>query len=318
MTTTGSATRSASERGRGGPLPISIVVLTFNEEENLPACLDSVLGWADAVYVVDGFSTDRTVEIARARGCTVLETDLRGYGPIYNWALGQIAFETDWIMRLDADEIATDGLREVLARELPHVGAEVAGLYVKRRIHFLGRFIRHGGCYPIWHLRIWRRGRGFCEERLADEHIVLTSGTAERLDGDIVDDSRKTLSWWVHKHNGYATREAIEQVRTEFGLGGGSQLEARLLGSQEQRKRWLNVKVYSHLPLFVRPTLYFLYRYVIKLGVLDGPEGLVWHVLQGFWYRFLVDAKIFEIRKAMRDRGLDARQAILEVCGQKV
>ena len=182
----------------------------------------------------------------------------------------------------------------------------------------MGRWIRHGGCYPIWHLRIWRVGKGFCEERLADEHIVLTQGTAARVAGDIIDDNRKGLTGWVQKHNGYATREAIEQVRLEHGLAGGSQLEARLFGTQEQHKRWLNVKVYSRLPLFVRPTLYLIYRYVLQLGFLDGREGIVWHFLQGFWYRFLVDAKIYEIRKAMRERGLDARQAILEVCGQKV
>jgi glycosyltransferase involved in cell wall biosynthesis len=294
---------------------VSVVVLTYNEEENLRRCLESVRGWADKVFVIDGYSTDGTMEVAGAFGAEVLQTDLRKYGPIFNWGLAHADIRTDWTMRLDADETVTPRLRDLWLERRSGFPPAVTGVYVRRRIHFLGRWIRHGGCYPIWHLRLWRTGQATCEERLADEHIVLKSGRTVRLPADIVDDSTKALHWWVEKHNGYATRQAIEHVKARHGHATSSGIEASLLGSQEQRKRWISRNFYEHSPLFARALAYYLYRYFIRLGFLDGPEGIVWHFLQAFWYRFLVDAKIYEIERRMRTRGIDARRAVFEIHG---
>jgi hypothetical protein len=167
----------------------------------------------------------------------------------------------------------------------------------------MGKWIRHGGYYPVWLLRIWRKDKGYCEARYMDEHIKLIEGRPKFLENDIIDENHKNLHFWVTKHNSYATREAIDILNSKYHFLAFDTLENKILGTQETRKRWLKEKFYLKMPLFIRPLFYFIYRYFIKLGFIDGPEGLIWHFLQGFWYRFLVDAKLYEVyKKAGRDK----------------
>jgi len=147
----------------------------------------------------------------------------------------------------------------------------------------------------IWLLRIWRYKHGKIEERWMDEHIKLSAGKTIQFEHDLVDDNKNNLTWWTEKHNHYATREAVDLLNILHGFIQYDEVEPRLLGTQEQRKRWLKIR-YASLPLFIRPILYFHWRYFVKLGFLDGKQGLIWHFLQGFWYRFLVDAKIYQIQ----------------------
>jgi glycosyltransferase involved in cell wall biosynthesis len=269
---------------------LTVVILTRDEELNLPVCLASLAPLRPVVWIVDSGSTDRTVEIARSAGCEVVERSWRTYADQLNWALDTLPITTPWVMRLDADEHLTRELAAELAERLPRLPDDVTGLLVKRQVHFWGRWIRHGGYYPTWLLRVWRRGEARCEDRWMDEHMLLARGRSLRLAHDLIDENRKGLGFWVDKHNRYADRE----VRDLRERSGGDPRPERQAG----RRRWAKAVLYARLPLFVRPLLYFLYRYVVRLGFLDGRAGLVFHLMQGFWYRLLVDAKLYELERS--------------------
>ncbi len=278
-------------------LPIAIIIMTRDEERNIEACLRSIQGFADEVFVIDSHSTDRTVALARSFGAEVFTNEWVNYATQFNWALSRAPIRSPWVMRLDADERLTPEVRQELMDVLPGLDNDVTGIYVKRRVYFMHRWIKHGGYYPMWLLRLWKRGCGHCEVRWMDEHIHLTCGKPVFLKQDIIEENHKNLHWWIGKHNGYATREVIDLLNPRYHFFEYAAIPGSLFGSQHQRVRWLKEHIYVRLPLFIRPFLYFIYRYCIKGGFLDGTEGLIWHFLQGFWYRFLVDAKIFEIYK---------------------
>lgn len=293
-------------------LPISVIILTYNEEKNIEECLKSVYGWADEIFIVDSYSTDRTLEIARKYTNKIFKHPFENYAKQFNWALENLPIKNKWVMRLDADEKVSVELKDELMKTLPRIPNDVYGLYVKRKVFFMGKWIKHGGYYPIWLLRIWRTGKGYCEDRWMDEHIKLTVGKTIFLKNDIIDENKKNLHWWIGKHNNYATREAIDILNLKYNLFKYNNVEPKFFGTQEQRKRWLKERFYTKLPLFIRPFLYFAYRYFIKLGFLDGKEGLIWHFLQGFWYRFLVDAKIYEIEKRAKEENVPIEKVIEE------
>ena len=263
---------------------ISVIILTYNEEINIENCLRSVADWANEVIIVDSFSTDKTLEIARKYTNKIAQRTFVNQAKQFNWALENLDIKSDWILRLDADEYLTQELKNeirvnpLLNNQDPRQSASlVNGFYIKRRVYFMGRWIRHGGYYPTWILRLFRKGKARSELRAMDEHIVLSEGKAEKLKNDFIDDNRKGLEDWINKHNNYASREAEEAFSGNYGRG--------------------KKKFYYRLPLFCRAFLYFIYRYFFLLGFLDGKEGLIFHFLQGFWYRFLVDAKLFEIKR---------------------
>jgi len=295
-------------------LDLSVIILTYNEEIHIERCLKSIYGWVNDIFIVDSYSTDKTLEIASRYTNHIYQHEFVNYANQFNWALENLPIKTEWIMRLDADEYVTDELRDELLEKLEKFPDEIVGLYVKRRVYFMGRWIKHGAYYPIWLLRIWRKGKGYCEQRWMDEHIKITEGKCAFLENDIVDYSLKPLHWWINKHNSYATREAIDLLNYKYWFMKYDEIKPKFFGTQEERKRWLKMK-YSRMPLFVRPFLYFLYRYFFKLGLLDGKEGLIWHFLQGFWYRFLVDAKIYEIERKAKAEGKSVRDIIREFYG---
>lgn len=274
---------------------LTLVVLTYNEEDNLPYCLESVEGLAEDLFVVDSGSEDGTVEVARDHGDEVVKHPFENQAQQFNWALDHLPIGTDWVLRLDADEYLLPELRREIRETLPSAPPEVTGFYMKRRVIFQGRWIRHGGYYPTWLLRLFRRGRGRSEMLEMDEHLVVTGGETRRLEHDFVDHNRKGLSFWLHKHEGFAEREARELLRRERG-DTPDRATGRLDGDPPERTRWLKHHVYARLPPLLRAFLYFLYRYVFRFGFLDGKEGLVFHTLQAFWYRFYVDAKLMEMR----------------------
>jgi glycosyltransferase involved in cell wall biosynthesis len=274
---------------------LSIILLTKNEETNLPATLTSLRELDAEIFVVDSGSTDRTVAIAQQAGCHVFEHPFENQAKQLNWALQNLSITTPWIMRLDADERLTPELVEELKQVLSQTPEDITGYQVKRRVFFMGRWIRHGGYYPTWLLRIWRTGVGTCEQRCMDEHIVLSRGKTANLQHDIIDENHKGLSFWTDKHNHYADRE-VKDFLSAMSDASDDLLKGGQL-SQASRRRWVKTNLYARSPLFFRAFLYFLMRYTIGLGFLDGIEGLIFHLLQGFWYRFLVDAKIYETRR---------------------
>lgn len=294
-------------------LSLSVIIPTFNEQKNIGRCLASVYGWVEAIFIVDSYSTDQTIEIVKKFACNIYHHPFENYAKQFNWALEHIPIKTEWILRLDADERVTLELRKELLEKLPTLNRDITGIYLKRRVLFMGRWIKHGGYYPVWLLRIWRKRKAYCEERWMDEHMKITEGAVLFLKNDIIDENQKDLHWWIGKHNSYATREAIDILNLKYNFLSYNTVSAKLSGTQEQRTRWLKEEIYAKIPLFLRPFLYFIYRYFFRLGFLDGKEGLVWHFLQGFWYRFLVDAKIYEMKKKAKKEQKGIKEIIEEI-----
>ena len=298
--TTASVPETAQPRNAppSGPrAAVSAIVLTFNEERNLPDCLASLTGWVSQVFVVDSGSTDRTVDIAREAGATVVQHPFEHYGAQRNWAIDHLPVESEWTLHIDADERITAELQASMTAALGREDAGVSGYLVSRRTMFMGRWIRHGGHYPAWHLRLMRTGAGRCEDRLYDQHFYV-SGAVQKLQGDLIDTLTPDIATFTARHLRWAALEAAEH---DAPLEAAGRIRGRLDSDNAiEQRRWLR-DWYARLPLFVRPTAYFLYRYVVRLGFLDGRAGLVFHVLQGFWFRFLVDALILERRLRRKD-----------------
>ena len=269
----------------------SIVVLTYNSELSIAETLQSVVSLSDDIHVVDSFSKDRTVEIALEFGAKVVEHPFENYGAQRNWAISSLQFKYAWQLHLDADERLTPELAREIA-SLPD-DARLNGFYIPRLMTYLGRFIKHGGMYPTWHMRLFRTGFGCCESRKYDQHFYVTEGETAQLRGDMIDDLRMPLTEWTFRHNRWSDAE-VEELSAKEDDG---RIEARLDGNPVERKRYLR-RLYNDTPLFVRPFVLFSYRYFLRLGFLDGTEGFIFYVLQTFWFRFLVDAKLFEQRKA--------------------
>ncbi|CRI68126.1 Glycosyl transferase family 2 [Thiocapsa sp. KS1] len=293
-------------------MKLVVIILAFNEECHLPRCIASLKGLASELVVVDCFSTDSTREIARAHGARIIQHAWVNYAVQFNWALTQLDPDTDWVLRIDADEVLTPALVDEVRSRLPTLGPEIDGVYCGRRMTFQGQLIRYGGVFPVRVLRLFRYGRGQCENRWMDEHIKV-SGPTINLQGEIIDDNLQSLTWWTAKHNSYASREAVDLLNLEYHFMPHDSVANLRGGQQAGVKRWLKEVVYSRLPGGFRAFAYFLYRYVIRLGFLDGQAGTAFHFLQGFWYRYLVDAKVAEVRRYMVDSGCEVVEAIERV-----
>ena len=279
-------------------LELTVVVLTLNEELNLPDCLESIEPLGCQVLVVDSGSTDRTVEIAKEAGAKVFEHPFDSYGAQRNWAQDNLPIETEWVLHIDADERLTPEIRASIVSALANAPAEISGYILRRRTVFMGRWIKHGGIYPSYHARLFRKDKGRCEDRLYDQHYIV-DGKVQRLSGDMIDVTTD-LSAWTVRHARWAQMEARELLLGEDQPG---RLQGKVFGTSIERRRWQRQSIYNRFPLFVRAFLYFLYRYIIRLGFLDGRRGLVFHFLQGFWYRFQVDAYILESRRRTQRAG---------------
>jgi glycosyltransferase involved in cell wall biosynthesis len=273
----------------------AVILLSFNSEDTLGATLSRARLLSDEIFVVDSGSRDRTLEIARAAGAAVFEHPFEHYGAQRNWAIDNLPITRAWQLHLDADEWMDDRLVEAI-RALPDDPTH-SGYFLPRYVKFLGRILRHGGMNPTWHMRLFRTGAGRCEERKYDQHFLLLNGASAKLAGEIIDDNRMSLSEWTARHNRWADNEVAElDCLPEAG-----RIQPDAHGNPIQRKRFLREK-YNRLPLFIRPFLLFGYRYFLRLGFLDGKEGFIYWVLQTFWFRFLVDAKIWEKRHAARGK----------------
>lgn len=275
---------------------ITALILTHNEEMHIARALHSIRDICTDVVVVDSYSTDRTVEIAQAAGARVIQNPWINYARQFNWGLINGAINTPWVLRLDADEIIGEDLAGRIKRELPSLPADVAGITFDRRHIFMGRWVRHGGRYPLRLLRLWRTGQGEVEDRWMDEHIIIHGGRTIHMAGQFDDASLKDITFFTTKHNGYATREAVDVLSRKYRLGLAQNIdEGEDMGRQASVKRWIKERVYNRLPFGIGPFGYFVYRLVFQLGFLDGKTGLIYHFLQGFWYRFLVNAKTLEL-----------------------
>jgi glycosyltransferase involved in cell wall biosynthesis len=270
---------------------LNVIILTHQEELNLPHALRSLKGLDCEIFVIDSGSNDRTVEIAQAAGACVMMHPFESQARQLNWALDTLSLTAPWTLRLDADERLTDELGAEIGRTLSAPPAEIAGYLIKRRVYFWGRWIRFGGYYPTWLLRLWRTGMARSEEMWMDEHMIVTGGQIGRLTYDLIDENHKGLTFWIDKHNRYSDREIMS-----MNAASGERTPQHV-GGAVARKRFLKNAIYSRSPLFLRAIAYGLLRYFILFGFLDGRPGFVFHFLQGFWYRLIVDAKLYERRR---------------------
>ena len=272
---------------------LTVIILTKNEEINLRKCIESFGGIARRFVIIDSGSTDGTRNL-----CGQLDQELRAvhsrldffehtwssYADQFNWGLENTDITTAWTMRMDADEELMEALAEEIEERLDTLNEPVNGVILRRRLIFMGRWIRHGGRYPEFLLRIFRTGTAHCEAKLMDEHMILSDGETVAFKHDLIDNNQKNLDWWTSKHNWYSNREVLDH-------------QLSMEGDTLQIKRRIKNNGYYKLPLFLRAHLYFWYRYWIRLGFLDGTEGKIFHFLQAYWYRFLVDAKMYQCEK---------------------
>jgi glycosyltransferase involved in cell wall biosynthesis len=274
---------------------ISTIILTYNEEKHIERCINNAKQISSEIYIVDSFSNDRTVEIATRLGAKIYQNKWENnYARQFNWGLENLPINTDWVFRLDADEYLSEELINEMVHKLPKLSSEVSGVIFERKMIFLEKMINKG-MIKMKMLRLFKYGHGRCEDRWMDEHITLSKGITVEFQHYFVDHNLNSLGWWTNKHNGYSIREAIDLLDYELNLM-ENEMEENYLSLDAANKRRKKLK-YSKLPLFWRSYFYFMYRYFFKLGFLHGKEGFLWHFMQGWWYRNLVDAKIYEIKK---------------------
>ena len=279
-------------------LPVTAIVLTYNEERNLRPCLESLAAWVTELFVVDSGSTDGTLAIAEAFGARVVHHKFETHTRQWRWALEQLPLKTEWVIGLDADQRVSPELADAIATAFADTPAleRTTGFFLNRRQVFRGRWIKYGGYYPKYLLKMFRRGAVSLDEGdLVDHHFHVT-GTLVRLRGDLIEDNRNEarIADWIEKHNRYARLQARQEVEQ---LGHGPR--PRFWGTPDERTAWMK-HVWKRLPLYLRPIGYFVYRYVVRLGFLDGKEGFIFHFMQAFWYRLLVDINRDELTAADR------------------
>ena len=270
--------------------PLSVLVPTLDEEVNLPDCLDSVVGWADEIFVVDSYSRDRTLEIARQRGACVVQHTFESYSRQKNWALNTLPFRNEWLLILDADERLTPELRCDIERAM--AAGDCDGYYLNRRVIFLGTWIRHAGWYPSWNLRLFRHRLGRYDDREVHEHVVL-NGRVGYLEHDMLHDDRRGIEAFIARHNRYSTLEARARLKAECDAADRARLPVSLLGSSVQRKRFVRERIWPRVP--AKPLVLFVYMYLVRQGFLDGRAGLALCVFHAF-QEFMVGLKLAELR----------------------
>jgi len=280
-------------------LSISTIILTYNEEKHLERCLKNARQFSSDIHIIDSFSSDRTIEIAQTYGAKVYQNKWENnYAKQFNWGLKNADLKFDWVFRLDADEYLTPELINELLAKFQTVDPNISGIIFERKMYFLNTLMEKG-MLQMNMLRLFRKEHGFCEVRWMDEHIVLTQGNTILFKNYFVDHNLNSLGWWTQKHNGYSIREAIDLLDIEFAFLQKENSQTTVIQlSEDAKSKRDKKKKYANLPLFWRSFIYFMYRYFFKFGFTQGKEGFLWHFLQGWWYRTLVDAKIYEIKKA--------------------
>jgi glycosyltransferase involved in cell wall biosynthesis len=273
--------------------PVSVLIPTFNEEPNIAQCLSSVLGWADEVFVVDSFSTDRTVAIAKEMGANVIQHKFEGYAEQKNWAMDTLPFRNEWLLILDADEYVTEDSRQEMAMIAAADGSGYDGYHINRRFIFYGKWIKHCGWYPSWHLRFFRHKLGRYENRPVDEHVIL-NGRAGHLKHDLMHRDCRDMTWWIAKHNRYATLNAIAYEQIQNKQHADERIRPRFFGNQVERRRFVKERIWRYLPF--RSLLFFTYLYIFRWGFLDGRKGFVFCSMHGIFEQMKV-VKQWELKE---------------------
>ena len=283
-------------------IPVSVLIPAKNEESNLPACLESVAR-ADEVFVVDSQSEDRSVEISEEYGAQVVQFHFNGRWPKKkNWSLDNLPFKNDWSLFVDCDERITEELWDEIEQAIQKPGYN--GYYLNRRVFFLGKWIRFGGKYPDWNLRLFRHANGRYEnlnteeirntgDNEVHEHVIVETGEVGYLKEDMLHIDFRDLYHWLQRHNRYSNWEARVYYNILNGMAEDGTIGANLFGDAVQRKRFLK-KIWVRLPF--KPLLRFVLFYFIRLGFLDGQAGYIYGRLLS-QYEYQIGVKLFELQK---------------------
>lgn len=268
---------------------ITAIILTKNEEVNIVDCIKSILPVVKRVIVIDSFSTDKTVELAQGSGAEVFQHPFENYAKQYMYGVKIAEIDTVWTLRIDADERLTqDSAQELAELCEKNMNTSVAGIVLRFKKNFLGKDLYHGGVYPWKKMNCYKTKNGAIEDRSMDEHIVLSVGTVIEMKNDCLHFDFKNLEYFINKHNWYSSRETVDYYE---------HLEKEKKKSELDFKTWFKMSVYYRLPMGVRAHLYYIYRYYLRCGFLDGKEGQIYAFIQAYWYRYLVDAKLYECEK---------------------
>jgi len=277
----------------------SFIILTFNEEIHLPRLLDSIQSLGAQTYILDSGSTDQTLFIAAKFGAEVKTNAFENHPKQWDFALKNFNVQTPWIIGLDADQIVTPELLLQLQNFRDQDYANINGIYFNRKNYFKGTWLKYGGYYPKYLLKMFRTGVGFSDiNENMDHRFVVPGATTIWKKGHILEENLKEnqISFWIAKHNRYSDLTAQEEVERLYNARTQT-VNAKFWGNPDQRTAWLK-KLWWKLPLGLRPFLYLTYRLFFKLGILDGANGILFHFLQGFWFRLIVDVKIKELLKS--------------------
>ena len=291
---------------------ICAIILTKNEEIHLNRVLKQISKFTDHILVIDSGSIDKTIQIAQHFDCEIVIKRWKNYATQFNFAIEHVKNKYDWILRIDADEYFQDFNKISKVIDKIHLGefSQINGVSLNRRIEFLGHAIKFGGIFPIQVVRLFRSNYGLCENRWMDEHIIV-DGKIIHQNVMIIDDNQMGLEFWLNKHIGYAKREAVDMLIIEYGLI--NQNKNFNNGLEAGKKRTVKENFYSKLPLFVRPILYFIYRYFVRLGFIDGKMGFLYHFFHALWYRLTVDLFIYRVKLTNNKNRNNIKTTIKEV-----
>lgn len=272
---------------------ITAIILTKNEEKNIKRCIESITGLCSRIVVMDSYSNDQTCNIAESLGAEIYKHEFVNYGAQFQYALDTVGIQTQWVFRIDADESLTEeSYEEIRSLTKIHSNTDVNGIIFCLDVTFLGKQLHHGGLVPFKKLCIFKFNKAYMECRYMDEQIVLTEGRTVEMKTRARHDDYKNLTYWINKQNWYASRAAKDYLEMDDITE-----NIKSLDFPSKVNRFVKYKIYRHLPSRFRCWLYFVYRYYIRLGFLDGREGFYFAFFQAYWYRQLIDAKVFESRQ---------------------
>jgi exosortase/archaeosortase family protein len=276
----------------------SFIVLTYNEELHLQRLLNSISQLDAAVYILDSGSTDTTLDIAKKYGAHVLVNKFENHPRQWDFALRNFDIKTPWVICLDADQVVSPELNQKLAAFKDADFNDIDGIYFNRKNYFKGRWLKHGGYYPFYMLKMFRYGKGYSDlNENMDHRFIVPGKSVVWKDGHILEENLKenNIRFWIEKHNRYSDLVAHEEIE-RMQKTRSQTVQPNFWGTPDERTARLK-QVWWQLPLYVRPMIYFIYRFIFRLGILDGREGTIFHFLQGYWFRLIVDIKIDEIRQ---------------------
>ncbi|MGI4751806.1 MAG: exosortase Y [Janthinobacterium lividum] len=276
--------------------PFSFVILTFNEEIHLPRLLQSIASLDAPVFVLDSGSTDATLEICEKYNIITAFHPFENHPKQWDFALKTFEIKTNWVICLDADQEVSSELLLHLKNFKENNFTDVNGIYFNRKNFFKGKWIKHGGYFPFYLLKMFRTKVGFSDLNENMDHRFIVSGkTIIWKDAYLREENLKEnkIKFWIDKHNVYSSLLAQEEIERSQKTRRQT-LKPKLTGTPDERTAWLK-NIWWKLPRYWRPAIYFSYRMIFQLGFLDGKTGMIFHFLQGFWFRLIVDIKINEL-----------------------